>query len=53
MVAHPHLENLLFRRAEAMVKCTFAGQLSGPRTIRELLLLKEKAADAKISLDNL
>ena len=44
-VAHPlppNLENLPFRRAKTAVQCTSAGQPTGPRTIGELLLLKEK-----------
>ena len=34
----PNLENLPHRMAKTVVQCTSAGQLTGPRTIGELLL---------------
>ena len=41
-VAHPsNLDNLPFRRAKAVVQCIYAGQLTGPWTIGELLLLRK------------
>ena len=38
----PNLENVLFRRAKMVVQLTSARQLTGPRTIGEVLLLKRK-----------
>ena len=37
----PSLENLPFHRAKTVVQCTSAGQLTGPRIMGELLLLKK------------
>ena len=48
----PYLENLPFRRAKTVVKCTSAGQLTGPRTTGELLLLK-KVTDEEFWQDKL
>jgi len=38
----PNLENLVFRRAKTVEKNLSAGQLTGPWTIGQLLLLKKK-----------
>ena len=52
--AHPPPRKLPFRKAKRVVNCNSAGQLTGPRTIRELLSIKRgrKATDAKVSHGN-
>ena len=34
----PNVENLLVRRAKTVLQCISSGQLTGPRTIGQLLL---------------
>ena len=41
----PPPRKLPFRKAKRVVNCNSAGQLTGPRTIRELLFLKPCAND--------
>ena len=54
VVLPPSLEILQSRRAKAVVKCTSAGQLSGPRATRKLLWLESnKVTDANILQGNL
>ena len=44
-----NLENLPFHRAKTVVKCTSAVQLTGPRTVCNLLLLKRKITVAAVA----
>ena len=49
----PNPEILPFRRAKTVALRASAAQLTGPRTIGELLLLKKNITDKKCSQDSL
>ena len=44
----PNRKYLPFRRAKTVVQCISAGQLTGPRTICELLLIKKMVTDTNL-----
>ena len=43
----PNLDNLPFRRAKTVVQCSSTGEITGPRTIGQLLLVKNKKFTGK------